>query len=270
MTDLLVSKAMSPAPRRSPIASRTTVVDLARVHGIRMIRHPILLLGLAWYVLGMGFSMPNTPYDQYTALTGLVVLIAGVPAFFAANLVATSGHRSGTDEWTPSLPMPPGQRTFALLLACLAPAAVAAIVNLGMLAVLDLEGLKMPIAWQHFASVPLAVLGGAVLGVAVGRLLPLPGVSLIIGVALITFNVWTNSATDYLGFFVSFASWTETDAIPAMEPGSPTWHLVYVAALCGLAACGAFLRDAGRIWIPIACGAAFGALVLVAGTLQLA
>jgi hypothetical protein len=270
MTDLLVSKAISPAPRRSPIGGRTTVLDLARVHGIRMVRQPVLLLGLAWYVLRMGFSLPDKPFEQYIALTGLVVLVAGLPAFFAANLVATSGHRSGTDEWTPSLPMPPVQRTFALLLACLAPAAVAAIVNLGMLAALSLDGSRMPIAWQHFASVPVTVLGGAILGVTVGRLLPLPGVSLVVAAALITFNIWTNSATEYLGLFVSFASWTETDAIPAMEPGAPTWHLVYVAALCGLAACGAFLRDARRTWIPVACGAAFGALVLVAGTLQLA
>jgi hypothetical protein len=270
MTDLLVSKATVPAPRRSRIGGRTTILDLARVHGIRMVRNPILLLGLAWYGLGMGFSIPNSPFEQYIALTGLVVLVAGLPAFFATNLVATSGHRSGTDEWTPSLPMPPVQRTFALLLACLAPAAVAAIVSLGMLAMLSLDGLRMPIAWQHFASVPLTVLGGAILGVAVGRLLPLPGVSLVVGVALITFNVWTDSGSDYLGFFVSFADWTENDAIPALEPGSPTWHLVYVAAMCGLAACGAFLRDARRTWIPVACGAAFGALVLVAGTVQLA
>jgi hypothetical protein len=270
MTDILVSSSAPAATRASRDADRWALVpDLARVHAVRMLRHPILLLGLAWYVLGMGLGKPETPYEQYSAVTGLVLFLAGPPTFFAANLVASSGRRSGVDEWTPCLPMPPAHRTVALLLACLVPAAAVAAINLGVLLVVSFDGLAMPIAWQHVAAVPLTVFGAAVLGVAVARLLPWTGVPLVVMVALIAFNAWTNSANVYLGFYVDFADWTDTDAIPALHPGSPSWHLVYLAALCGLAASGALLRDARRPWLPFASGTAFGALVLVAGTLQL-
>jgi hypothetical protein len=270
MTDLLVSKSPPEAarPARRP-GSWSLVADLARVHAIRMVRHPILLLGLIWYVVGMGIGLPDTPFEQYAAVTGVIVFLAGPPAYFAANLVASSGRRSGVDEWTPSLPMRPAHRTAALLLACLAPATVAAVVNLGMLLALNLDGLLMPIAWQHIVSVPVVVFGGAALGVAIARLLPWTGVPLALMVGLVAFNAWLPSAYSQLGFYVDFADWTDTNAIPAMVPGSPSWHLVYLVALCGLAASGALLPDARRPWVPFASGATLGALVIIAGTLQL-
>jgi hypothetical protein len=234
-----------------------------------MVRHPILLLGVGWYLVGVGAGLPDTAYEQYAAVTGLIVFLAGPPTYFAANLVASSGRRTGVDEWTPSLPMPPAHRTAALLLACLAPAALAAVINTGTLLALNVDGLLMPIAWQHVASVPVAVLGGAVLGVAIARLLPWTGVPLVVIVGLVAFNVWLPSDYAHLGFYVDFANWTDTSAIPAMNPGSPSWHLVYLVALCGLAASGALLRDARRPWVPFASGAAFGTLVIIAGTLQL-
>jgi hypothetical protein len=270
MTDVLVSRSASVAAHLTRRAgSWPLVADLARVHAIRMLRHPILLVGVGWYVVMVGIEMPETAYDQYAAVTGLIAFFAGPPTYFAANLVASSGRRSGVDEWTPSLPMPPAHRTAALLFACLAPAAVAAVLNLATLLLLNLDGLLMPIAWQHVASVPVTVLGGAVLGVAIARLLPWTGVPLAVIVGLIAFNIWLPSAYVHLGFYVDFADWTDTSAIPAMNPGSPSWHLVYLVALCGLAASGALLRDARRRWIPFASGATCGALVIIAGTLQL-
>jgi hypothetical protein len=270
MTDVLVSRSSSEGARLTRRAgSSPLVADLARVHAIRMVRHPILLLGVGWYVVGVGAGLPDTPYEQYAAVTGLIVFLAGPPTYFAANLVASSGRRAGVDEWAPSLPMPPAHRTAAVLLACLAPAALAAIINLATLLTLNVDGLLMPIAWQHVASVPVTVLGGAVLGVAIARLLPWPGVPLVVIVGLVAFNIWLPSGYVHLGFYVDFADWTDTSAIPAMNPGSPSWHLVYLVALCGLAASGALLRDARRAWVPFACGGVFGSLVIVAGVLQL-
>jgi hypothetical protein len=270
MTDVLVSRSSSEAARLTRRAGSLPLVgDLARVHAIRMLRHPILIVAVGWYVVMMGIGQPETAYEQYAAVTGLIAFFAGPPIYFAANLVASSGRRSGVDEWTPSLPMPQAHRTAALLLACLAPAAVAAVINLATLLLLNLDGLLMPIAWQHVASIPVTVLGGAVLGVAIARLLPWTGVPLALMVGLIAFNIWLPSDYVQLGFYVDFADWTDTSAIPAMNPGSPSWHLVYLVALCGLAASGALLRDARRLWVPFTCGGAFGSLVIVAGTLQL-
>ena len=122
MTDLLVSgpgrqaAAVPPPTVGGPWA---VVPDLALRHAIRMVRHPVLLLGVLWYVLVAGPHLPKTPYDQYSIVTGMVAFVLGPLAFFAANLVASAGRRSGADEWTPSLPLPAQHRTCALLLPAL-------------------------------------------------------------------------------------------------------------------------------------------------------
>ena len=127
MTDLLVSgTGAGPAQvrRASGSGSWALVADLAGVQAVRILRHPVFLLGLGWFVVLAGIDgRPDTPYAQYSTVTGTVAFLMGPIAFFAANLVASSGRRSGADEWTPSLPMPRLHRTTALLLACLAPAA---------------------------------------------------------------------------------------------------------------------------------------------------
>jgi hypothetical protein len=102
-------------------------------------------------------------------------------------------------------------------------------------------------------------------------LLPWTGVPLVVVVGLVSFNLWITTRDPYLGFYVDFPVWTTPDnMVPAMVPGDPSWHLVFLLALTGLAACGALLRDARRWWLPFTGGAVLGALVLVSGTLQLA
>jgi hypothetical protein len=276
MTDLLVS-ASGTGPTRVRRATGTgqwaLVADLARLQAVRMMRHPVILLGLGWYVLLVGVGeRPHTLYAEYSTVTGSVAYVVGPIALFAANLVASSGRRSGADEWTPSLPMTRLHRTSALLLACLAPAAFAAVLDLGVLFLIRLYGgLDMQVQWQHLASVPVTVLGGAVLGVAVARLLPWTGLPLVVVVGLISFNLWVTTKDPYLGFYVDFAEWTTPgNMVPAMVPGDASWHLVFLLALTGLAAFGALLRDARRWWLPFIGGTVLGAVVLVAGTLQLA
>ena len=265
--------ARSEAQRRpARVAARLhpeSVVDLARVQARRVLRHPALLLSLAWIVLGVGFALPDSPYERYSAVTALLVFLAGPATFFAVNLVATSERRSGADEWTPALAMPPVRRTAALLLAGVGVAAVVLLADLLLIAVTGPQEPGLPLRWEHVAAVPLAVLGAAVLGVAVARLLPWPGAPLVVMVALVAANVWTNDHQPYLGLYVDFAVWTDSDAIPAMQPGSPGWHLVYLAALVGLAACGALLRDATRRWLPFLGGGVCAAVAVVAGALQL-
>ena len=267
--DLLVQHVPSRrlAPRSTGGAS--LVLDLAGVHARRMLRQPVLLVGIAWFVLGMGLGFPDTPYEEYSALTGMVVFFLGPLAFFAANLVASAERRSGADDWTPVLPMPPARRTTALLVACLAPAGLALALNVVLLLAIGPGDTAMHVSAWHMASVPLTVLGGAVLGVAVARLLPWPGAPLLVMVSLVAANLWVASREPYLGFYVDFAQWTGTDAIPALEPGSGPWHVVYIASLVGLAASGAYLRDAAHRWMPFVAGVLFGTLAIVAGAVQL-
>lgn len=269
MTDLLAARS-DHASLAVPALSRARLVaDLSRLHGLRIVKHPVMLIGVVWYLVGMGIGTPDTPYDTYSAVTGMVAFLVGPPVFFASNLVASSERRSGADEWMPALPLRGSDRVFGLLLAGLAPAALALVLSLGVLALSSSALVAMPVAWEHVASVPLVVLGAAVLGVAVARLLPWTGLPLLVMVALVTVNLWVSERYDYLGFYVDFAEWTDTAAVPAMRPGSPGWHLIYLVGLVGLAASGALLRDARRRRLPFASGAVFASVVLVAGWAQL-
>lgn len=279
MTEVLVNGS-GPGVSRGRVARPAVsgpwavMPDLAWRQGLRMLRHPVLLLGAAWFVLGYGLGAPSTPYDRYSAVTGMIAFMFGPVSFFAANLVASSDRRCGAEEWTPSLPMRPVHRTAGLLLACLVPAAAVGLLDLAAVALWGPREATMPLLWQHVASVPLVVLGATVLGVAVARLLPWPGLPLAVMVGLVVFNARVAEDHSYLGFYVDFAEWTPSSAayahvVPPMTPGSPSWHLVYLVALCGLAACGALLRDARRWWLPLTAGGALGALVLVAGATQL-
>lgn len=272
MSDILLGAA-----DRAPAVERvrrpgSLVGQLAAIQARRLLRHPVLLVGAAWFTLGIGFGVPDTPYEVYTAVTGMAVFLCGPLAFFAANLIASSERRSGVDEWTGALPMPAAHRTLALLAACLAPAAVALGLSLGVLAIVGTAPLDaMPLVWQHVASVPVAVLGAGLLGVAVARLLPWPGMAMLVMVALVALHFWVNErwTKPYLGFYVDFALWTSGDSIPAMAPGDPSWHLIYLAAMTALAGCGALLRDVRRPWVPVLAGGTCAVLALVAGLLQL-
>lgn len=249
-------------------AGPTTVLELARVQTRRILRHPALLVSLVWLVLGMGFGYPDTPYEQYSLVTGMVIFMMGPATFFAANLVATSERRTSADEWTPALPMPALRRTGALLLSGVGVGAVALAIQL-LLVALVYDQPVLELRWTHVLSVPIAVTGAAVLGVAVARLLPWPGAPLLVMAAIVAGNIWAGNNEVFLGLYVDFAQWTGNDAIPGLYQGSGAWHLVYLAAFVGLAAFGAVLRDVRRVWLPVLGGAVCGTLVLVAGALQL-
>ena len=265
--DLIGADETRVSPVRLPDGP-TTVLELARVQTRRILRHPALLVSLVWVVLGLGFGFPDTPYEQYSLVTGMVVFMMGPSAFFAANLVATSERRTSADEWTPSLPMPPLRRTVALLASGVGIGAVALAIQLVLVAI-AYDQPVLQLRWTHVLSVPIAMTGAVVLGVAVARLLPWPGAPLLVMAAIVAANIWASNNEVFLGLYVDFAQWTGNDAIPGMHPGSGPWHLVYLAALVGLAAFGAVLRDARRVWLPVLGGGVCGVLALAAGALQL-
>ena len=245
-----------PRARLSTPGGLENVFDLARVQSRRILRHPAMLLSLGWLLAGVGLRLSRTRRTSDTRRRPACSSSSPVrPPSSPPNLVATSERRSGADDWTPALPMPPvradGRRCCSPAsrsppqrsssTCCSSPSA-------------GPDRVGPALRWAHVASVPVAVLGAAVLGVAVARLLPWPGAPLVVMVGLVAANVWTNDHQPYLGLYVDFAEWTGTDAVPAMDPGSPGWHLVYLVALVGLAACGALLRDVTRRWLPFVGG----------------
>jgi hypothetical protein len=68
---------------------------------------------------------------------------------------------------------------------------------------------------------------------------------------LMAVNVWTEGANPgrrLFGFMTSWIAWDtrSPNKDTPLIPGSPTWHIGYLLALCGLAVVAALLRTAPR------------------------
>lgn len=260
----------------SPAREWPAAVQLARSEAWRIVRHPVALAGLALNVLVIVAVGSDGGRSAFSGVTTGSTFYAGVFTYFAANLVATRERRSGADELLEPLPAGPHARTIGLCLAALGPALLnAALVTLTFAVFAMGDMFVVTPSFWHVAQGPLTVLGGALLGVMVGRCAPYPGVALVVMVAMVAFNVAvSNSAEQYrsLGTEVSWARWgpnNEGDGWYGYYPGSVAWHDAYLLALCGMAAAGALLRTAAARLPVLVAGGLLTAAMLGAGWAQL-
>ena len=257
-----------PAPRQLPVP-----VVLGLQEGRRIALHPVALTGLSLNVVTYVAITDNGPRDAFELLSTGPTWFFGVFTYFAAHLVASRDRRAHSGELLAPSPSPEAVRTAALCLGALVPALVCtAFVVVGHLLNLarDLY-VVTPSVW-HLAQAPLSVLGGALLGIMVARLSAVPGVALLVMVAMVAWNVWVSNRPDDLaplGTYVSWAAWGPGTDWAGLQPGSPAWHDVYLAALCAMAATGAFLRDATRKLPVLALGSVLTALAVAAGAAAL-
>jgi hypothetical protein len=107
-----------------------------------------------------------------------------------------------------------------------------------------------PLAAALVASLPLATLGGPLLGVAVARWAPFRG-SALLGTVLLVIGTayaddlpgswaaaspWANMSRSLVVDGSLLGSWLRDDIVMG-------WHALYIACLCALAALAALLRD---------------------------
>lgn len=244
MTSLGVALPLALEPRR-----RLVAVALGSAEAWRMVRHPVALVGLGLWALVtvvVGGDGPSTAFDVPTTAA---TFNYGVFVYFAANLVTTRDRRADGEEVLAPAPADRVTRTAATCLAALGPALVAAVVvalSVGGYELLDRFEVR-PTFW-HLAQGPLTVLGGALLGIVVGRWAPYPGAAFLVMVAMVAGNVVTANSETWqpIGTFMAWARYTEDGSWGGVMPGSPVWHAVYLAALCAMAAVGAMLRDVPR------------------------
>jgi hypothetical protein len=113
------------------------------------------------------------------------------------------------------------------------------------------------------------VLGGALLGIMIGRLLAIPGAALVTIVGIVTTCVYLQDGTRTLfSPYTGWAAWTPGMWIDVI-PGSPAWHLVYIASLCLMAACGALATHPQWRRTTLGIGAAATLLTITAAIAQL-
>jgi hypothetical protein len=253
-------------------------VVLGWQEGWRIVRHPIAVIGVLLMVVVVSTEQSVGARARFELLSTGPTFFYGVFAYFAANLVASRDRRARSGELLAATPAATTARVAGLCLAALVPALVcAAFVAVGhaLLTANDAYGhLAVPTVW-HLAQGPLTVLGGALLGVMVARLTSVPGVALLVMLAMIAYDVWLggDAMVQYqpLATYVAWAAWgTGTGTEWAgLIPGSAFWHDVYLLGLCGMAACGAFLREAAHRGRVLALGALLTGLTAVPALLQL-
>jgi hypothetical protein len=258
-----------PARRQLPVP-----LVLGLQEGRRIVAHPIALTGFALTVVLMAVVTGYGPRDAFDVVTTGPTFYYGVFTFFAANLVASRDRRAHSGELLRGTPAPPIARVAGLCLGALVPTLLCAILVLAVHASSLARDLYViaPTGW-HLAQAPLTVLGGALLGIMVARVNSIPGTALLVMVAMFAVNVWlANHREDIqaLGTYMSWTLWAdEGRAWAGLEAGSPAWHVGYLAALCAMAATGAFLREAENRLQVLCIGGGFTAAAVAAGLLQL-
>ena len=237
MTDLLVS---GPAPVRPRCGARPAAGSVGARgrpgagQAIRMMRHPVLLLGLAWYVVLVGLGeLPAHAVRPSTRPSR-----GRSPSWWAARLLRRQpGRQRRPPVRRRRVDAQPADarlhRTGALLLACLAPAAFAA--------VLDLGGRCSPIRSDGGLDMHVLLAAPRQRAGDRARAAPCsesrsPGCCPGPGCRWSWSSGWCRSTSGSPRRTRTSAStstspvWTDAghDMIPAMVPGDPSWHLVYL------------------------------------------
>jgi hypothetical protein len=266
----------------APIAEGWPAVRaLARVEAKRFARHPLFLLGIAIMLIPVvaAFFQQDTGANPMFG-TLFIAFLIGVFGFIVAHRLTTSMLR--TRDLASTTPVNRQQRTLALCLACLVPAAAGVVVAILMLITAAIwepvgDPVTAHVAWFRddpaidvlstlIAMGPVAALGGPLLGVAVARWAPFRG-SALIGVVTLVFLTAVPSESD--AHWRALSAWpllvdeyvddgggpiVRSSFVPGVEP---IWEMFFLLCLCGLAVVAALLRDPGHRRALLGAGAAF-------------
>ena len=256
----------------------SVVPTLARQEARRLLRHPVLLAGFAWWVVIVAAAelyQDTFVVQRFESVTSAFSFLPGVPCILVGHMIATRDTRAGSDPLLGALPVRAEQRVRALCLAALAPAAVAAVLNVALvLYYLGVFGFPdAPDAWQLLQA-PVTVAGGTLLGIMLGVWAPSRATPMLAMVVMVGLNVVVANRPHPVPLFgpmFSWADWGPTDGSVwwAMFSGSTLGHLLYLCGLCAMAAAAALIRVSPRRTRALTVGACAVAATVAAGWAQL-
>jgi hypothetical protein len=258
--------------RAGSAISMPAVLRLAVREARRVLLHPsyLALIGFLLLVMGVDFSVGNASVPTRKATADLLreVFLFWLPliSVFPANLIASSGRRSGAEAMLDAASMSRAARASA---SCLAAVMVSGVGLAGGLALWWVTNYDEPVPpvlnFGQAISVALIWCGAVALGVAIARWLPWPGMALLATAGLI---FWTLSAGNSGRWIAATVPWLFSPEITEWKSVdvSQLWHCLYLAGLCSLAATAAVYRE--RLALMFSVGTGIGVFTALAVWMQ--
>lgn len=264
--------------RRRPVAvlaganSDVRVVPvLARVEGVRLLRHPLVLLSVVGVVTG--FPYGGTEDWQFRwGMSGAYLFVLAMASMIVVHLAVARDGRSDTDELAASLPVAVRTRVVAhmvslvwlLVPVCTLWALYAAVRFDGELSHSIATGTSVPYLWRpsllELAQGPVAVAVYVLLALAAGVWWRHSAIGVVVALLLaLSPLVWMFPLVVDLTTTVPHGG-TATVALGTMHTFG---HYLFLAGLGGFALGGALVRyGSRRLWIPVT---VLGAAAVVVG-----
>jgi len=273
---------------------RTPVVtsagrQLGGVEARRMVRHPAYPIGLVYVAVFLvaaltGDDVAPWANTAYITVFLCLFLIYAPVTIIVANRIAAATYRRRVREVLDGTPVQSRERTVGVMLGLLRGPVLVGLAGAAVLFLLQqftsanvaANNRVVPRVGWDYLQLPVLVLGAGLLGIAVARWLPWPGVMpvvvLIVWIGTVAMYAYTaGTVAPTRAWFALWPVWvaSQDGLLPQQPLDREMWHLVYLLGLGCLAGIAALLRTDGPrrgLWI-----AATGTAVLtgLAAWLQL-
>jgi hypothetical protein len=270
------------------------VWQLGRVEARRLLVHPAYLLAVAPAIIapvaGTAAGQRGSPWlVAYVALSLSTCLFYPLMTLVAAYRVAASTHRANVRDPFAATPMADRPRTLAVIAGVVRGPVLVGVLGMALLDVMApfvrparLNGDQSvrpfhALGVLDLAQVPLLVLGGGLLGIALARWVPLPGTAVIaplalwfgLGIFVVAGPTPSGAVPTQAWFAPMFTFAVKDDGMPNSAPAAQNlWHLGYLLGLSLLAAMAALLRSPGGRRPLLAVSAVLAGATAIAGIVQ--
>jgi hypothetical protein len=263
--------------------------QLGGVEARRMVRHPAYPIGLVYVAVFLvaaltGDDVAPWANTAYITVFLCLFLIYAPVTIIVANRIAAATYRRRVREVLDGTPVQSRERTVGVMLGLLRGPVLVGLAGAAVLFLLQqftstdvaANNRVVPRVGWDYLQLPVLVLGAGLLGIAVARWLPWPGVMpvvvLIVWIGTVAMYAYTaGTVAPTRAWFALWPVWvaSQDGLLPQQPLDREMWHLVYLLGLGCLAGIAALLRTDGPrrgLWI-----AATGTAVLtgLAAWLQL-
>jgi hypothetical protein len=249
--------------------------QLGGVEARRMVRHPAYPIGLVYVAVFLvaaltGDDVAPWANTAYITVFLCLFLIYAPVTIIVANRIAAATYRRRVREVLDGTPVQSRERTVGVMLGLLRGPVLVGLAGAAVLFLLQqftstdvaANNRVVPRVGWDYLQLPVLVLGAGLLGIAVARWLPWPGVMpvvvLIVWIGTVAMYAYTaGTVAPTRAWFALWPVWvaSQDGLLPQQPLDREMWHLVYLLGLGCLAGIAALLRTDGPrrgLWIAAA------------------